>query len=143
MPYSMVVAHQEGKIEIGEGSEISMFSRVAASKYVKIGNHVLTGPHVFIADYNHEYKDISKPIMWQGRLMRDDGSDKPVIEIGDGTWLGTNVVVVGNVMIGRNCVIGANTVVTHDIPDYCVAVGMPARVVKRYNIQTKEWERIK
>jgi acetyltransferase-like isoleucine patch superfamily enzyme len=41
--------------------------------------------------------------------------------------------------IGRNCVIGANAVVTTDIPDYCVAVGAPAKVIRRWNAQTKEW----
>ena len=43
---------------------------------------------------------------------------------------GINVVIVGNVKIGKHCVIGANSVVTKDIPDYCVAVGSPARVIK-------------
>lgn len=52
--------------------------------------------------------------------------------IGHGSWLGTNVVIVGNVHIGYNCVIGANSVVTKDIPDYCVAVGAPVKIIKKY-----------
>lgn len=50
------------------------------------------------------------------------------VSIGDGSYIGINVVIVGNVKIGKHCVIGANSV--KDIPDYCVAVGSPARVIK-------------
>ena len=55
MPQAMLVSLRGGIIEIGANTEISMYSRVASMGYVKVGNHVLTGPHVFIADYNHEY----------------------------------------------------------------------------------------
>ena len=62
--------------------------------------------------------------------------------IGDDTWLGTNTVIAGTVRIGRHCVIGANSVVTEDIPDFCVAAGNPCKVIKKYNSCTKSWERI-
>lgn len=62
--------------------------------------------------------------------------------IGEGSWIGTNVVIVGNVRIGKRCVIGANSVVTKDIPNHCIAVGIPAKVVKQYNVHTGCWERI-
>ncbi len=64
------------------------------------------------------------------------------MEIGDGTWIGTNAVIVGNVRIGKNCVIGANSVVTKDIPDYCVAVGIPCKVIKRYSLETQNWVKV-
>ncbi len=51
------------------------------------------------------------------------------IEIGEDCWIGRGVIITGNVKIGRGCVIGANAVVTRDIPDYCVAVGVPAKVI--------------
>ena len=62
--------------------------------------------------------------------------------IGDGTWIGTNVVRVGNIQIGKHCVIGANSVVTKDIPDYSVAAGIPAKVIKRYDFEEEEWVRV-
>lgn len=68
MPQAMLVSLRNGIIEIGEATEISMYSRVASMGYVKIGKHVLTGPHVFIADYNHEYHDPTKPVMYQGYI---------------------------------------------------------------------------
>lgn len=49
---------------------------------------------------------------------------------GEGSYIGINAVIVGNVRIGRHCVVGANSVVTKDVPDYCVAVGSPAKVIK-------------
>ncbi|CBK75192.1 hypothetical protein CIY_25830 [Butyrivibrio fibrisolvens 16/4] len=143
MPYTMLVALKDtANISIGERSEIGMFSRIGCIGSVEIGNHVLTGPHVFIADYNHEYRDISKPIMYQGNTtrIRDEKISNKVV-IGDDTWLGTNVVVVGTVTIGKHCVIGANSVVTQDIPDYCVAAGIPCKIIKKYNFGTGIWEK--
>ena len=58
--------------------------------------------------------------------------------VGDGSWLGENVCVIG-AKIGKNCVIGANSVVTKDIPDYCVAVGAPAKVIKRFDFVNQQW----
>ena len=50
--------------------------------------------------------------------------------IGEGSYIGINAVIVGNIKIGKHCVIGANSVVTKNVPDYCVAVGSPAKVIK-------------
>jgi acetyltransferase-like isoleucine patch superfamily enzyme len=105
---------------------------------VEIEQGVLTGPHVFIADYNHEYQNPEVWVCQQGLRYKD--SDKVVI--GEGSWLGTNVVVVGNVRIGKHCVIGANSVVVNDIPDYSIAVGIPAKVVKVYDSISKSWKKV-
>ena len=142
MPHAMLVSLHGGTIEIGENTEISMYSRVASMGYVKIGNHVLTGPHVFIADYNHEYRNPMKSVMYQGNRFTPRNDGEPNLLIDDGTWIGTNVVIVGNVHIGKNCVIGANSVVTKDIPDYSVAVGIPAKIIKKYDFEKEEWVRV-
>jgi acetyltransferase-like isoleucine patch superfamily enzyme len=63
------------------------------------------------------------------------------VSIGRNAWLGQNVVVLPGVTIGEHCVIGANSVVNSSIPDFSVAVGAPARVIKRYNKETARWER--
>lgn len=67
----------------------------------------------------------------------EDG--KPTLSVGDDTWIGTNVVIAGNIHVGKHCVIGANSVVTKDIPDYSVAAGIPAKVIKRYDFDKGEW----
>ena len=123
MPFSMIVSLDNGKIEIGSGSTVSMFSRIGSVGYIKIGKDVEMGPNCFIADFNHEYRDISKPIKSQGYNFKAQVNNIPNINIGDGCWLGTHVVIAGSINIGKHCVIGANSVVTKDIPDYCVAVG--------------------
>jgi acetyltransferase-like isoleucine patch superfamily enzyme len=63
---------------------------------------------------------------------------KQRVAIGDGSWIGENACIIG-ASIGRNCVIGANAVVTRDIPDYCVAVGIPAAVIRRFDVTLQKW----
>lgn len=136
----VIVIQKTGKVEIGANTDIGQSSRIGCQGHIKIGKEVLTGPNVFIADYNHEYRDISRSVLRQGNHFISVNG-RPNIEIGDGTWIGMNVVIVGNVLIGKHCVIGANTVVTKDVPDYCVVAGSPARIIKRYNQETQMWEK--
>lgn len=145
-PYSMVVCiGKQSRFEIGRKSRISMFSRIGVAGYVKIGKEVEMGPNIFIADYNHDYRDITQSVLVQGITYTNNGQiiSKPSLEIGDGTWLGANVVVVGEIKIGKHCVIGANSVVVKDIPDYSVAVGAPAKVIKKYDFDKKMWVSVK
>ena len=81
--------------------------------------------NVYITDCDHEYRNIKIPVIDQGIVQRGQR-----VSIGEGSYIGINAVIVGNVKIGKHCVIGANSVVTKDVPDYCVAVGSPARVIK-------------
>ena len=93
---------------------------------ISIGNDVWTGHHVYITDQNHDYRDVTRPISQQSMPERS-------VTIGDGSWLGYGVVVLPGASIGKHVVIGANSVVpAGEIPDYSVAVGSPARVVKRW-----------
>lgn len=125
-------------VKFGNGIEIGNHSTISSVNEVVIEDNVLTGPHVFISDHNHEYRNPIIPICKQG-VMVQDGSK---VVIGEDSWLGTNVVVVGNVRIGKHCVIGANSVVTKDIPDYSVAAGIPCKVIKRYEFEKEEWMRV-
>ncbi|MCQ2049472.1 MAG: acyltransferase [Candidatus Saccharibacteria bacterium] len=128
------------------GAKISIGNRVRAARYfqincafdIQIGNNVNIGPYVFLGDHNHKYEDIEIPI----RDQSIDMSKRNRISIGDDTWIGTKASIIGNVKIGKHCIIGANSVVSKDIPDYCVAAGIPAKVIKKYNFGTKEWERV-
>ena len=141
MPYSMIVSLRDGIIEVGEGTTISMFSRIASLGHVKFGKYVAMGPNCFIADFNHEFADVNIPVKLQGLRITSTLDGTPNVEIGDGSWLGTHVVIAGNVTIGKNCVIGANSVVTKDVPDYCVAAGVPAKIIKKYNFNTGKWDK--
>lgn len=119
---------------IGKGTQIGDYCHITCAKRLEIGENVLITQGVFISDSNHVYSDISKPVLAQGLSV------KPVT-IGAGSWLGNHAVVVG-CSIGRNCVVGANSVVTRDVPDYCVVAGAPARIIKRYDGTAKEWVRV-
>lgn len=138
----LLVAHGGGSIEMGENSQLSQFSRIGAHGLVRIGNNVLTGPHVFIADYNHEYRNPEKAVIFQGDTEVRSFEDGTSLYIGDDSWIGTNAVIVGNIRIGKHCVVGANAVVTKSVPDYSVAAGCPARIIKRYNPEKEVWEAV-
>lgn len=112
-------------VSIGDRCLIGKGSGIVGHFSITIGNDVWTGHHVYITDQNHGYENIEIPISQQSQ------PERPVV-IGDGSWLGFGTVVLPGVTIGKHVVIGANSVVTHDIPDYSVAVGAPAQVVKRY-----------
>lgn len=81
---------------------------------------------MYITDCDHEYRDINVPVIDQGIVQRGQ-----MVSIGEGSYIGINAVIVGNVKIGKHCVIGANSVVTKDVPDYCVAVGSPAKAIRK------------
>lgn len=120
---------------IGDGVGISKGSIIFALKKIHIKNNVMIGPYSFIADYDHSYYDINKPITHQPLM-----NINPVV-IEEGVWIGAHANICSGVTIGKNSVIGAGSVVTKNIPPYSLAVGVPAKVVKQYNFQTKEWER--
>jgi acetyltransferase-like isoleucine patch superfamily enzyme len=122
-------------LHIGNHSTIGNFNHIYATKSIIIEDYVLTADKVYITDNLHGYENIQNPIMQQPIKQIN-----PVI-IGTGTWLGENVCVLG-AKIGKHCVIGANAVVTKDIPDYSVAAGIPAKVIKRYDFEKKEWQKI-
>ena len=120
-------------LEIGSGTSIGNYNQIYATERISIGRNVLTANNVYISDNGHGYADVSTPIKQQPIVQK-----RPV-DIGDGTWLGQNACVVG-ASIGKNCVVGANAVVTRDIPDYSVAAGAPAVIVKRYDPATNTWK---
>ena len=88
-----------------------------------IEDDVWTGHHVYITDQNHGYADVDRPISLQTQPERP-------VRIGAGSWLGHGSIVLPGVTIGRHVAVGAQSVVTKDLPDFCVAVGNPARVIR-------------
>ena len=121
-------------LEIGDGTSIGNFNHIFATEKIVIGKKVLTADKVYITDNLHCYEDVTIPIIDQKIKQINH------VEIGDGTWIGENVCILG-VKIGKNCVIGANSVVTKDIPDYSVVVGSPAVIIKKFNITANRWEK--
>lgn len=110
-------------LSIGDNSGIGIKCEVYGK--VTIGTDVMMGPEVVIYTSGHETKSIEMPMRLQG------GTKIEPVVIGNDVWIGRRTMVMPGVKIGNGCIIGAGAVVTHDIPDYCVAVGVPARVVKK------------
>lgn len=119
-------------LEIGSGSRIGNFNHIYALSKIVIEKDVLTADKVYISDNQHTYDSIAVPI------HKQEIKQLKHVSIGEGTWIGENVCIIG-VSIGRNCVIGANSIVNKDIPDFCVAVGSPAKIIKRYCEKNKTW----
>lgn len=120
------------ELSIGDGCRLGRANHIYATGRIEIGAKVLTANNVYIADNQHAYEDPQTPVL-----------DQPVIQlapvsIGEGTWIGHGAAVVG-AKVGRNCVIGAGAFVTSDVPDHCVVVGAPARIVKRHDPTTDTW----
>jgi acetyltransferase-like isoleucine patch superfamily enzyme len=112
-------------VSIGDRTLIGLGSYIIGHFSIDIGDDIQTGPYVYITDQNHTYEDPAVPI----------GQQWPVessVSIGSGSWLGTGVIVLPGARIGRNVAVGAGSVVVGELPDHCVAVGAPARVIKQY-----------
>jgi len=124
------------KLIISNNVCIGMGSTISVAKKIVIEDNVIIARNAYISDHSHEFRDSTIPIANQGICKVAE------VTIGADTWLGQNVIVLPGVCIGKHCVIGANSVVKNDIPDFSVAVGTPARVVKRYSSATGQWERL-
>lgn len=121
-------------LKLGKHCILGYNNHITCVRSVEIGDFVLTANNVYISDNSHGYEDISRPVMQQPVIF------KGAVSIGAGSWIGENVSIIG-ACIGKNCVIGANSVVTHDVPDYAVAAGIPARVIRQYDPESKSWIR--
>lgn len=122
----------ECKLTIMDGCSIGNYNHIYATGHIIIEKNVLTADKVYISDNLHCYEDINTPVKYQPvKQLRQ-------VIIGQDSWLGENVCVIGS-KIGKHCVIGANSVVTKDIPDYCVAVGAPAKIIKKFDFSVNRW----
>lgn len=115
-------------ITIGVRSLIGESCILRGQGGITIGDDVYLGTLVQVLAVNHVFADTRRPISHQGITAQG-------ISIGDGAWIGSGAILLDGVRIGRNAVVGAGAVVNRDVPDYCVAVGNPARVVRDLRAQ--------
>lgn len=126
---------------IGKNVQINDYVHISARERIEIRDNVLIASKVFISDLDHgcyssnEFFDIN--IIPKERKL----FSKPVI-IQKNVWIGENVSILSGVEIGENSVIGAGSVVTKNIPKNTIVVGNPAKVIKKYNVITRKWEKI-
>ncbi len=121
-----------GPVYIGDNTRVGIGCTLIGP--VRVGNDVMFAQNIVISGLNHTYEDISLPISRQKQSTS-------MIVIEDEVWIGANVVIVAGVTVGKHSVIAAGSVVTKDVPPFSIVVGNPAKVLKYYNQETRQWER--
>lgn len=125
-------------LSIGSNVQINDYVHIAAGVNIRIDDNVLIASRVFISDLNHgSYSGNSQdsPMI----VPNDRKLNAQPIHIMENVWIGEGVCVLPGVTIGIGCVIGAMSVVTKSIPNYCIAVGVPAKVIKIYDFEMEKW----
>lgn len=100
-----------------------------------IGNHVNLAQNVTVTGLNHNYENVEKRIDEQGVSTQ-------TVVIEDDVWVGANSVILPGVTLGKHCVVAAGSIVTHSVPPYSICAGCPAKVIKSYDFETNEWEKV-
>lgn len=113
-----------GELKIGRNTFIAHYCTLSADELVEIGENCLIAEMVSIRDNEHKIDLSNVPIQMQGQAINP-------VKIGNNVWIGAKATITKGVTIGNNSIIGANAVVTKDIPADSVAVGIPARVIKK------------
>lgn len=122
-----------GDIHIGNNTIIGVSNVLIGP--LTIGDNVMVAQNVIISGLNHNFEDVSLPPLLQHFNAKN-------IVICDDVWIGANVVITAGVTIGKHSIIGAGSVVTKDVLPFCVYVGNPAKMVKKYNFEIKVWESV-
>jgi acetyltransferase-like isoleucine patch superfamily enzyme len=122
-PYALLKANN-GFIKIGDGCSINDYCVFNGYGGITMGNDVHVAAHAIIVSFEHDCSKLGEPDFSQN--LRALG-----VKIEDHVWIGANCVILDGVVIGHGSVIGAGAVVTKDIPSDSVAVGVPARVIKK------------
>ncbi len=126
-PGLQLTATKGSSIKIGDNCLFRRDVHITAVNKITIGNNLLTGTNVIITDNSHGGTSMEELLIEPGKRK---AVSKGSVSIGDNVWLGNNVCILPGVAIGSGAVVGANSVVTHDIPAYTVAAGVPARIIK-------------
>lgn len=122
-----------GFIDIGDNVYIGRNVYLTAIQGITIGEGSVLSEHVYITDLSHGFDPEAGPI------MKQPVSSKGPVEIGRNCFLGYRVTVMPGVRLGDWCIVGANSVVTHDFPAYSMVAGTPAKLVKAYSKELKQW----
>ena len=122
-----------GDVIVGDRTRIGLSNTLIGP--VHVGDDVRLAQNVVLSGLNHNYKEIDSPIHKQGV------STKPIV-VEDESWIGANVVIVPGVTIGKHSIVAAGSVVTKNVPPYSVVAGNPARLLKQFDFNTKQWKKI-
>jgi acetyltransferase-like isoleucine patch superfamily enzyme len=135
-PGLRIVTHgKNGNIIIEDDVSIGQNVHITSSESdLIIGSKTTILGNVFITNIDHDYQEINVHIMKQAYLTK-------TTKIGDNCYIGYGSAIQAGTILGNQCIVGANSVVRGEFPDYCVIVGAPAKIIKKYNPETQEWEK--
>ncbi len=102
---------------------------------VTLHDHIMTAQHVVMSGLNHGFENVDIAFRYQPCTVSE-------IIIHEGCWIGANVVITAGVTVGKYSVIGAGSVVTKDIPPYSMVAGNPAKLIRQFNHETGQWEKV-
>ncbi len=126
----------QGLLFIGDNVIISEGCFISACHRIVIEENVGVSPNVMIIDNSRKPGDVIRP-------SKEQEVEVGSVRIGADSWIAYGACVFPNVTIGKHCIVGALSVVTKDIPDYSVAMGSPAKVVKRFDFEKRQWIKVK
>ena len=133
-PDDIAVQEFDPVIRIGDRVSATGYLTIGATTRIEIGDDVLFASHIFIGDSQHGHSRTDIPYKYQPL------EKVAPVTIGRGCWIGEHVAIMPGVEIGEMSIIGANSVVTKSVPARCIAVGNPARVIRRWNSDSSSWE---
>ncbi|HSD07330.1 DapH/DapD/GlmU-related protein [Flavobacterium sp.] len=134
MPGVRIETHNNGKISLEDNISIGQNFHVTSAGNLIIESDTTISGNVFVTNIDHDYQEIGKHILEQRMIVKET-------RIGKNCFIGYGVAIQAGTILGKQCVVGANAVVRGVFPDYSVIAGVPAKVIKRYNIEAKVWER--
>lgn len=126
---------KNSQLIINDNVAIAQNVHITTGNILEIGKGTTILANTFITDIDHSYIEIDKPILEQHNIISST-------KIGENCFIGYGVAIQAGTILGKQCIVGANSVVRGEFPDYCVIVGTPARVVKKFNFETNKWEKI-
>ncbi len=125
---------ENGRISIGNNVAIAQNVHITSARNLNIGNNSTILQNVMITNIDHEYTKIGQHILEQPHVISPT-------DIGENCFIGFGAVIQAGTVLGKQCIVGANSVVRGNFPDFCVIVGVPAKIIKRYDIVEQCWRR--
>lgn len=134
-PHLRLETHQNGSVHIADDVVISQNVHITSAGKLEIGSRTLILANSFITNIDHDYQEIGTAVINQKYLVKET-------KIGENCFIGMGAAIMAGTILGKQCVVGANSVVRGEFPDYCVIVGSPAKIIKKYNFETQTWEKV-
>lgn len=121
------------QVVLGEKVSIQRDVHIGACQSVEILEGTVFGSGVYVTDHDHDYRDPKRGYFGTGELLAAP------VRIGPKAWIGERAIILKGVTIGEGAIVGAGALVNRDVPAYCIAVGVPAKVIRRFDFERGEW----